>query len=130
MGDVDLSAQFTWHDSYGRSSGTGPTTTRSWWRSTVIGTFRKGTGTAALADALIPLGTGDHQDDLEARSITDFGIGTRASLTAVVRYTVQASASTTLRIADSRPHHFPKRFARPRSRATLVTKSPSRSTRG
>ena len=119
MGDVDLSAQFTWHDSYGRSSGTGPTTTRSWWRSTVIGTFRKGTGTAALADALIPLGTGDHQDDLEARSITDFGIGTRASLTAVVRYTVQASASTTLRIADSPSTPFPEAF-----RSATVTRDP------
>jgi hypothetical protein len=110
VGDIDLSAQFTWHDSYAHAATSGSLRRRLWWRSAVVATYRLGTGAAPDADALIPLGTGDHQSDIELRALTDVGVGARASVTTVLRVTRQAPTTTTMRIANSRSDPFPEAF--------------------
>lgn len=120
VGDIDLSAQYTWHDSYAaRATATGAYRARLWWRSAIQGTYRLGTGSAATADALIPVSTGDHQNDIEVRSLTDVGVGTAASMTAVLRYTMQAQSTTSVRIPNAKADPFPEAF-----RTATVTRDP------
>lgn len=99
IGDIDLSATLTWHDSRPDAPKTGSLMQRLWWRSAVVGTLRAGTGTAPDAADLVPAGTGDHQHDVEIRSITDAGIGARFSMTTLLRYSYQAPADATVRFA-------------------------------
>lgn len=110
VGDIDLTAQYTWHDSHARATTTGSRMQRAWWRSAVAGTFRLGTGANTNADDLIPVPTGDHQNDFEVRSLTDIGFGTAASLTTVLRYTMQMPSSLQMRIPGSPGDPFPEAF--------------------
>jgi hypothetical protein len=119
VGDIDLSAQFTWHDSYARSGRDGSAWNRIWWRSAIAGTYRVGTGSAAEPDALVNIGTGDHQNDVEVRALTDIGVGTRASVTTVLRFTMQSASSSRMRIASSPADPFPEAF-----RTSTVTRDP------
>ena len=119
VGNIDVSAQFTWHDSYTRSASPGSMVKRFWWRSAIAGTYRLGTGAPPKPEDLIPMGTGDHQRDVEVRSITDLGIGTTASVTTVLRHTMQAEGTLRMRIAASPTDPFPEAF-----RTALVTRDP------
>jgi len=119
VGDVDLTAQFTWHDSYVRAAGTGSLRNRLWWRSAIAGTYRLGTGAAAMADDLIPVAVGEHQADVSVQATTDVGAGTAASLTTVLRYTMQARATARIRIPSAPSDPFPEAF-----RTASVTRDP------
>ena len=110
VGDIDLSAQFVWHDSYVRAAAPGAVSRRFWWRSAIAGTYRLGTGSATQPDDLIPVSTGDHQSDVEVRWLTDLGVGVSGSLTTVLRYTMQAQASVQLRIPNTPRDPFPETF--------------------
>ncbi|MDQ8164988.1 MAG: hypothetical protein P3A28_04410 [Gemmatimonadota bacterium] len=110
VGDIEVGGMLTVHDSYARATASGHWKARLWWRGAIGATVRLGTGALSDPAELIPVGTGDGQQDIELRSITDVGIGTRASVSLAVRYTQQASAEATLRIPDAAGDPFPEAF--------------------
>jgi hypothetical protein len=119
VGDMELSATFTWHDSYGQRPRDGPARSRAWWRSAVTATWRQGSGPEADPDDLIPVRIGDHQADLEARAVADAGLGDRWSVTTLVRYTIQQAGPVTLRLPAVPGEPFPEAF-----RAIEVRRNP------
>lgn len=110
VGDIEVGGMLTVHDSYARATATGNWKARLWWRGAIGATVRLGTGALSDPAELIPVGTGDGQQDVELRSTADVGIGTRGSVTAALRFTRQASAEATLRIPDAADDPFPEAF--------------------
>ncbi|MDA1081863.1 MAG: hypothetical protein O2973_09355 [Gemmatimonadetes bacterium] len=110
VGDVDFSAQYTWHDSYAPPRADAGFVDRLWWRSALIGVFRLGSGAAAEADDLIPVAIGQHQNDIELRSITDVGLGVHFSITTALRYTRQNATELSVRVPAMPQDAFPEAF--------------------
>ncbi|MBC7791572.1 MAG: hypothetical protein H7Z74_16625 [Anaerolineae bacterium] len=69
-------------------------------RTAVSGVARLGTGTLDSPDNLVDIGTGDGQNDIEARSQSDFVFGRKFWLSVVGRYGWQLAGQTTLRVTD------------------------------
>lgn len=108
-GDIDLSAAYTWHDSYAPVRPGARWRDNLWWRSALVGVYRLGSGAPAEAADLIPVAVGDHQNDIEVRSISDVGVG-RFSLTSSLRYTVQAGTDVSVRVPPTPRDPFPESF--------------------
>jgi len=109
IGDIDLTAAYTWHDSYAPARADAPWRENIWWRSALVGVFRLGSGAAAEAADLIAVAVGDHQNDIEVRSISDVGVG-RFSLTSSLRYTVQSATDVSVRVPPMPRDPYPESF--------------------
>ncbi|MGI9076829.1 MAG: hypothetical protein ACR2G6_05775 [Gemmatimonadaceae bacterium] len=69
-------------------------------RTALTGMARLGTGTADSPDNLVDIGTGEGQNDIEARSQSDLVFGRKLWLSVVGRYGWQLAGQALLRITD------------------------------
>jgi hypothetical protein len=93
VGDIELTGQFTWHDSHTRAGATGSWRERFWWRSTVHATQRFGTGTPADPGELVPVPLGTGLSASTVRLITDIGVGSRWSVTTVQGFSTRSESA-------------------------------------
>lgn len=69
-------------------------------RTAITGIARLGTGTPDLPQNIVDIGTGDGQNDVEARSQSDLVFGRRVWFSVVGRYGIQLADERVLRVTD------------------------------
>lgn len=94
VGDIDFSARLRLFDDFASRS---PLRMRV----AVEGVFRLGAGPSRNGSVFLDPGTGDGQNDIEARVLGDFGIGRRVVISARAAHTIQRPDRQTVVYADS-----------------------------
>ncbi len=101
LGDVEIAMKFRAFDSFGVGNDTARFNPRGVnFRQSFTGLFRLGTGTIESPDNFVDLSTGNGQNDVEVRSLSDLIIGRRFFTTFAARYVVQLADQQVLRIND------------------------------
>lgn len=101
IGDIDFIVKVNLFDTFGRASKARLAPHGFNWRQSVGGVYRLGTGTLDRADNFTDLGTGHHQNDVEARSYTDLLYGAHFWVSLAARYNWQMADRAVMRIAQA-----------------------------
>ncbi len=106
IGDIDLTVKVNLFDTFGRWTKARIAAHGFNWRQSVGGVFRFGTGKLDRADNFTDLGTGNHQNDIEAHSYTDLLYGAHFWVSLVARYNWQLADQAVMRITQAPNREF------------------------
>lgn len=101
VGNVELQAQYTLHDSYGTSTSGAAASGEPWWRASLGGTFQLGASRQSSPTDLLPVDLGDPGTAIAGTGIAEIGIGRHFALASAVSLTSRQGTTVTLRVPQS-----------------------------
>lgn len=125
-GNIELSAQFVLHDSYGSGDDGAATRGAIWWRAALGGAYLAATVKESSVADLIPVDVGDPFATYVARGIGEIGVGQETALAGSISVAVHGASSAATRVPAAGSGPFSRTAALPVTRGEefVVTLAP------